>query len=549
MESKCLGSKNLFTNSNNGKMYNRFCNYIIDNFFKEEFKGEPLSFLIDESVIQDFCNQNNCESSFFNKTIFNAFSRCKSSFENIIGIIAIQVYITSQRKSDDIFTAGAYNVRLLEFLSEGLSIGESTNYHIDRWYLENQDEYWKIFYCWCNDHDFYVKRIYQKAGPGRFVQYPLSFALFNKDDLTLFTHYFIVVCRLSPKEELSFEDFISIVFPISAKNCDFIGLKSRYEKIKQKQGESVERQVYNFYLKWNGFAPAIPMKSGTRRTIPERTKDFLTICIDETFDRVSIRNTQLVREIKIDTNSNLCKELSSYFDNRGVILFVKDPTFHDYLNKKTIEPKQEGLLLFNKSYFADWEITNYKHCCNISIIRETRSYILIRGKDSTIFREWYTKEIMPYELVGGLRLDRNIWMESAGPQIIFNRATIFLLNGKKQEALCSEIFSLQNYPANSYRLKIPDGPIREFHIQKPNVIISNCKTGWSLKRPNYWINDHTYDLKGLDFSSLSNNGTVLRPISTWVKLNSSLLFGNSISENEPLVNKQLKQIKKWNNRY
>jgi hypothetical protein len=525
-------------------MYQQFCRFILERFFTDDLKGESLSLLIDDSVVQDFCVYINCEPESFSKMIYDAFWEDKSSLEGIIGIIAFEIYITSQRQADEVSSERAYNTRLVQFLQNSTPVKCNLNGNtVEKWYREHQDFYWKIFYDWCDENVYDVVRKASKKGRYRFVQYPLSFALLNKEDLSLFAHYFIEECNLSPNEELSFQDFCMIIIPITYGNKNqFAGLKNRYETIRYAQGEIVDKQLYSYYLRWDGVAPNIQAKKGNS-SFSERSITNQYLSISDVYDKIRKynRDWKQIEEIVVDTPKKMFDILTPFFDKSGTILFVKDPYYPEYVKGNRIESGEDGLIFINKT-IPYWEFVKFKSYLNITIEQETSYYLLIKGKDSPAFSTWLHQEKKPYYLTGGLKIDRNTWMQFAGPLIEFNIDSSFFLNGEKLTVQKGDSLSLKDFPDGFYRLKFSNWPTTKFYISKPAIYFDHNESGWHIDKCGNWAFTDRSNLKGLDYSTYNKKESDSNPTRTWMELHSSRKNSITISKGESNVIKQLKRI-------
>ena len=96
-------------------IFNLFCRYVDDTIFKENI-GSTVSFIIDQSYIDSFCEKySTTEYELLNEVRKNMY-RYSASIEHIKGIIAIQVYAATKRADDYIMTSANYRGRLADLL-------------------------------------------------------------------------------------------------------------------------------------------------------------------------------------------------------------------------------------------------------------------------------------------------------------------------------------------------------------------------------------------------------------------------------------------------
>ena len=164
-------------------IYNDFNLYIHNYFFKEENHGETIILAVDDSVINDFCREYRVSEEELQKSVSEKYNRSwdltlteEMDIPQYIGLIAIQVYLASLMENDDDFSAGQFNPRLCQYL--GVTINK-----LQELYRLYQDSLWHNLKKWVAYNNFNILIPEMKSGKGRFVQYPLSQALLNKEDL------------------------------------------------------------------------------------------------------------------------------------------------------------------------------------------------------------------------------------------------------------------------------------------------------------------------------------------------------------------------------
>ena len=165
--------------------------------------------------------------------------------KHIKGILAIQLYAASKRANSGGITIKNYRDRLSQVLDWDIN-------DLQRWMTDYQEQYWESFYTWCDTHYFFVAKCKRKTGAGRYVQYPImqSVCVFTEEDMKYIAGAF-VDSNLYPGEDVSEEDFWRSISKIGIIRY-FCTQHSREVRLNSRTEDDYLRQIFNFYLRWNG---------------------------------------------------------------------------------------------------------------------------------------------------------------------------------------------------------------------------------------------------------------------------------------------------------
>ena len=185
-------------------IFKLFCKYVDDTIFKENI-GSVVSFVVDQSYIDSFCEKYSIGESELLDEVRKNMYRYNASIDHVKGIIAIQVYAATKRADDYIMTSANYRGRLADLLSWDTAMLQS-------WMHDFQDSYWKRLYSWCDENHYEISKSAPYSGKGRYVQYPLQQAkrVFTKDEL-LYIACAFVDNNLYPDDDITFDEFWRVV--------------------------------------------------------------------------------------------------------------------------------------------------------------------------------------------------------------------------------------------------------------------------------------------------------------------------------------------------
>jgi len=225
-------------------LYQNFNQYIKTKFFPPGKRGETILFSVDETIITEFLNKENITGKTFQRTIayeLKDWSITRAN-ENYFGLCAIQIFMVSQMQDDVEYSAREYNPRLADFLR----IDTNT---LQKLYADNQDTIWEKLKQYAGENDYRINIPGQSSGKGRYIQYPFSQALLNKEDLRKTSILFQRI-GVTPSEYIPFEDFALLIKATERES----GMPGRYNKIKNKllndRGDTMPlyQQIYDYFI-------------------------------------------------------------------------------------------------------------------------------------------------------------------------------------------------------------------------------------------------------------------------------------------------------------
>lgn len=105
-------------------------------------------FCVDKYRIQKFCIGNNISETELLNSARIEFRKYSHTQEQILGLLAIQLYAASLRKEEYLYSSRNYTIRLRKLLNWD-------DNDLKNWMSTYQDDYWRMFYNWCSSHGFF----------------------------------------------------------------------------------------------------------------------------------------------------------------------------------------------------------------------------------------------------------------------------------------------------------------------------------------------------------------------------------------------------------
>lgn len=128
--------------------FKSFCSFIKQEFFSTDAVGGEISFAVDKYRIQKFCIGNNISETELLNSARIEFRKYSHTQEQILGLLAIQLYAASLRKEEYLYSSRNYTIRLRKLLNWD-------DNDLKNWMSTYQDDYWRMFYNWCSSHGFF----------------------------------------------------------------------------------------------------------------------------------------------------------------------------------------------------------------------------------------------------------------------------------------------------------------------------------------------------------------------------------------------------------
>jgi len=495
--------------------YKIFNKAIHDHFFGDAQKGDYILFPIDEVLINSLCKKNGIDRKalfdeirqlFKNDWSF-CFSENKINIPNFFGFIGIQINAAHLMHSDNQYSASAYNPRLCEQLQIEIS-------RLQILYSRFQDKLWQGLRQWCEMEGYYIHLPRKKRGKGCYIQYPISQALLNVEDLKKIPLLF-EKSGLKPFEQISFEDFNTIV-----SNSDNGGFLTRhYYKLKEQfsgknESEILGKQIYSFYLKWDGRLPSVKMVGNKSVEITDKISAGTLILRKNTvssskFDLFIFDENE---NIKYKTNGSdklLFKKINAQYrlphKQKNLITFMKTDNYDDdWEESRFLEFNTPCLLLFknNMDFLQD-----YLHLLDKDLKKtSSESYSLfelnIKGNKGIkqFYKFLFSESKRPFSVRNGLKITRKSWMFGAGPDLVFEKPVRAWLNGK-EISIENLRYSCRDHLPDKYTLKISDHAPFTFFIVEPHRNSPTSYPGWKVtKKEAAWEPyKKNHQISGLNF--------------------------------------------------
>ena len=513
-------------------IYSKFNKYIHDKFFSEENFGENIIMSVDDFDVTNFCTENKIEKEEFQNVIRGNFSRDWSlaqtinkadNIPNLFGLIAIQIYIASLMNEDNDYSASEYNPRIANYLDISVN---SLQLLYSKW----QDKIWHELNLWSNSNNIFLSIPQMGTGKGRYIQYPLSQALLNKEDLKKVPLLFQNV-GIKYFETLSFIEFKYLILNSDNGNL----LTSHYYRTKKRleeenQSDLLYTQLYSFFsMEWDGeycFSNQDKLNCKTTRI---RKIENCNLLLDWENREIQINDNNedddVIKTVLL-TENELFKKIKKYliYSKERLIIFVKDIYYDTWNQNRYIERNKPCIIICEKYNNASKLIhrldnNHINHSNSQYEIYEVNVNELITH---TFWARFFSKDQKNYHFENGLKLSHNSWLMNAGPDIIFDNDVFAWLNGNRIILTQSNlIYSLRNFDIGIYRLKVKDkSPVTIEIVDSKNSCISEIQIGWNISLDkSYWrVVYDDYQILGLHTAFHENEEEA--NVRTWINANS-----------------------------
>lgn len=524
---------------NSSTVFSKFGEYIIDTYFSEAQKGEEIYPIIDEYYIQQFCSLHKIKKTelvrLLNNTYIHRVNQ-RSNINDIVGFIGIQLYAASKMENKGSYSSTNFRDRICERSILNIELTEW-----QQWATENQDAIWSRYYEWCQRNDFIISNICRpRKGKDRYVQYPKvhSELVLNREDLKRIAYIF-VQNHLMPDEDISETDFWKTIQKYKISYSSYCS--NRASKILYENSEIAYKQIYQFYLLWDGEYIDGNKTKKSKNSLYElhllHSKDEWSI------DITNAENGRLIENVHLDDNKILLKIRKYYtFKYSNVILFSKNGTYDDYWDEQRFV-EEDGLALY---FDASSNFTSYHQS---DIIRRFDRAVLVKlSNKKSIYQDFFATE-RPYSLVGGIKIGTNTYLSGCPPLLELRKDINVWLDGK---AIACKI------GMNHFQLSEGHHQIKVRGYKKIDLVLKPAKPDIS-----FWKEIHKWDIKkngpstwspsncdngviGLDFSEyttqIAEEKQQGNPLTEWCKVSLFRLRQNNIECNNIAV-----KLKRKNN--
>lgn len=522
-------------------LYEEINKGFVYRFFNEESKGETIFFVIDEDVINEFSvsftsgdkkKLLNCLVNRFSED-WDYASSVKNELPQFFGLIALQVYAAFCRQNGDSFTDAAYLPQLSQLLN-GMNLNK-----IERLFKKYQDELWINFKNWANQNHYEIIIPEKKRDRNRYVQYPLSQALFRVADLkkmgTVFDQYGLI-----PHEPIHKDDFNEIINN-AARECAIFNSSYIKRLIKnQKKRKGIIDQIYRYYLKWDGEVQEVQI---SQKSVPSTPSAFGNIYFDECNMSIIVNPKFMIDEIQI-TKDGVFDILEKHFrlKYKDILFFGKDDDYEDFwAYLKGVEKDKEYILLLKINSKDLKELEKEGHKIE-KVSSDCRKVKTIANSEYLLKKYLQKKHI---SISGGLKIDPrikwNAWIEGGGPDIISQEDLCFVWINKEKSNFKEDL--LYNLPVGDIELKFENFSPIGFSIEPSIQSVEKLNSGWLFNNNSQWgLNSDLSkcQISGLKLKENFEKANEYQPIREWIKVNLKI---SEIAQDlsDPAVIKALKR--------
>jgi hypothetical protein len=314
---------------------------------------------------------------------------------------------------------------------------------------------------------------------------------------------------LLPGEDISETDFWRVIDRYHL----FSYFKTRHShevRYNSRSDDDYKRQIFNYYLRWNG-----EYKLGYNSTVKKQTAKEADefIYLTEDYSKLQFRNSNLKLMKEIDVSKLTYSEISRLFSfkHKGLILFKKDDIYDNYwqecryLDEDDDENTgEEGIALaftnqckHRITYKSEFLVKRY---ANVSIYRVKYSY--------TTSNLYTTKRF--YSLEGGLKIGRFSYLFGAGPSLLITKKSRFWIDGEPKDSSKDEIFDLSALKIGTHSIRFPNYKRIEFEIVQhdafhPQWLDSYNKWNIDLEDSLWESMNKDVGIVGLDYTVIPQN--------------------------------------------
>ena len=458
-------------------IYKRFNLFIKDNFFSTKKMGEKIIFSIDESILNEFFKEENISYDDLKNSISEALQNKQFHVEfidNCFAICAIQVYIASQMQTENEFSRNQYNPRLSAYLSMNVN-------KLQEFYSKYQDIIWGNLKLFCNRNNFQINIPFSNKGKGRYIQYPFSQVLLNKEDLKEIPILF-EKSGIKKTEYFSFEDFFYIIKNADKRNCmssNFYRVKERL--IKEDCIDHLYQQIYNYFINdWDGSYPKKKELNGIIKHNEINDKNFhlflnrtynSIIVLDEDYEKVTYIDLS-----KEDIYEQINKYQKVYNDN---FLIFKICSFDDPEYVRYFDIGEKYIIICNNKSEVNQHIRSLGEIEDSKQIKKYNLYFTktINNKyHHPFWNKFFSLNTKNYKIEGGVKLSYKSWMYNCGPKIILNEVADIWVDGKKFK---DKVIDCKDYPIGTHKI-VYKSSIEKFEIEEPKNIRNEDCLGWNI---------------------------------------------------------------------
>lgn len=450
-----------------GDIFKAFCKFVDERIFPEENAGTYVAFVVDQAFIDEFCKIYSVKESMLMSAVRSSLYNNRRDNLYVKGMLAIQLYAASKRANEGTISEKNYRDRLSQVLDWNM-------YDLQDWMKTYQEDIWESLYNWCDRNYFQITKCKRRTGTGRYVQYPINQALrvFTEEDLKYIASCF-VARNLSPGEDIQKRDFRKLI-----SRYDILHhIQTNHAKLvidNSITDDDYYNQVYNFFLRWNG---DFKERAGKTKNVIKKDIGQLYMYLPNDLSCLELRTAELSLEKTFDLSSTSYETIvKNYnFKRKGVILFKRDDVYDNYWQEvRYLEGKEkEGLIV---CYYKNESDVHYR--LRPSLIHQDKHVQIFKVKYDYTTRDFYSDKRF-YELVGGLKIGRQIYLHGAAPILKLGTPTRIWIDGKAHgDAECEGDIILNYLSEGHHYIKIQDYKKLEFDLVKASASTCDWMQGY-----------------------------------------------------------------------
>ncbi len=501
-----------------GDIFRAFCKFVDERIFPAENAGTYVAFVVDQAFIDEFCKIYSVKESMLMSAVRSSLYNNRRDNLYVKGILAIQLYAASKRANEGTISEKNYRERLSQVLDWNM-------YDLQDWMKTFQEDIWETLYRWCDRNYFQITKCERRTGTGRYVQYPVNQALrvFTEEDLKYIASCFVSK-NLSPGEDIQKRDFRKLI----SRYDILYNIQTNHAKLVIENSitdDDYYNQVYNFFLRWNG---DFKERTGKTKNVIKKECVQLYMYLLDDFSCLELRTAQLSLEKRFELSSTSYETIvKNYnFKRKGVILFKHDDVYDNYWQEvRYLEGKEEeGLIV---CYYTNETDVHYR--LRPFLIHQDKNVQIFKIKYGYATRDFYSDKRF-YELVGGLKIGRQIYLYGAAPILKLENPTRIWIDGKTySETECDGDIMLNHLSEGHHYIKIQDYKKIEFDLVKVSASTCDWMQGYfqwhfDKKRSVWESNKEEQGIVGLDYPSIPQK-TINEAIPTFRRWANQLTFG------------------------
>lgn len=502
----------------------QFCQYVDESIFSEENRGDVVRFVVDDDFMRQFCQK----SGFSESEVMEGASRRRSVVnEDILevkGFLAIQTYAACKRSSGKGYSARNFRVQLSRLL------GWSTYAELQPWMVEFQDNVWGQLFQWCEANDYVIPTCRRKTGIGRYTQYPLRQAqgVFTTEELRYIAQAFVDK-GLHPDDDLTYEElWEEIRWEEMDKYLYSLHAKRLYAEPDFRA--DAQRQIHGYFNRWDG-TYLQKKRSGSVSKKTEVTGRMFSMDEELEWLIVADKNMNHPQRYRLhDLTQYTCPHCMG--GRKQWIAFRRDEFYGDWQEVHRLEQGEEGRVLIWKNWASvlphGVEPLRRYEGCNV--------YRVTPADDR--WKSLYAS-VRPYQLVGGLRIDRDSYLLGGAPVLRIEGTLSFWVDNERKEDVEGD-YDLNHLGAGQHTIRIRGFKPVVINIRPvtcPIVAIDATAGGWQISRRRGKVawdyDDIQGGILGMDFASVgikqgwASNGIERPVLETWARLHHGLTAESS----------------------